>query len=175
MSRAAIRYAKAILENAISSGKAQAVNNDMKRIVDTIAENRELKTFLASPVVKQNFKQSAVEEIFAGVENDTKSLFQILAANSRFGILSEVASQYAILFDQHSGIETAHVTTAFPITKEIEEKVLAKVAEFSSKKINIKNKIDESIIGGFILRVGDKQFNASVAHRLNELKRELAN
>ena len=172
MSRAAIRYAKAILDNAISSNKAEMVNNDMKLIVSTITGNKELKTFLESPVVKQHFKQAAVEEIFSGVEKDTKSLFQLLAENARFEILSKVASQYSILYDNNIGVETAYVTTAFPINSEIEAKVLAKVAEFSDKKIKIKNKIDESIIGGFVLRVGDKQYNASVAYRLNELKRE---
>ena len=80
-----------------------------------------------------------------------------------------------MLYDNSIGVETAYVTTAFPINGEIEAKVLAKVAEFSDKKIIIKNKIDESIIGGFILRVGDKQYNASVAYRLNELKREFIN
>jgi F-type H+-transporting ATPase subunit delta len=74
-----------------------------------------------------------------------------------------------------NGIEVAKVTTAFPITPDLEAKVLAKIKEFSTSKITIENIIDPSIIGGFILRIGDQQYNASVANRLQELKREFSN
>ena len=83
--------------------------------------------------------------------------------------------QYNRLYDKSKGIEVAKVTTALPITPELETKVLAKIAEFSKKKITIHNIVDPEIIGGFILRVGDQQYNASVASKLSELKREFSN
>jgi F-type H+-transporting ATPase subunit delta len=74
-----------------------------------------------------------------------------------------------------NGVEVAKVTTAVPMDAALESKVLAKVATLSSKKITIENSVDPSIIGGFILRIGDKQYNASIANRLQVLKRELSN
>jgi F-type H+-transporting ATPase subunit delta len=74
-----------------------------------------------------------------------------------------------------NGVEVAKVTTAVSMDATLEAKVLAKVATLSSKKITIENNVDPSIIGGFILRIGDKQYNASVANRLQVLKRELSN
>ncbi len=175
MSRAAIRYAKAILDLANSNGKASNVNEDMKSIVVSIAESDELKDFLTNPTVKGEVKLSALSEIFASVQNETKGLFQLLLENKRFEILPAVASQYNQLFDELSGVEVANVTTAFPITPDLEAKVLAKIKVFSNKTITLKNIVDESIIGGFILRIGDKQFNASVANQLQTLRRELLN
>lgn len=175
MSRAAIRYAKAIIEIAQTSGKAEAVNNDMKLIVGTIAESHELKDFLSSPVIKMDVKKSALSEIFSNVQAETNSLFNLLFENKRFEILDAIAKEYNRLFDESNGIEVAKVTTAFPITAELQTKVLAKIAEFSNKKITIENIVDPTIIGGFILRVGDQQYNASVASKLGELKREFAN
>ncbi len=175
MSRAAIRYAKAILDIAQTSGKADAVNNDMKSIVNAVSESRDLKDFLNSPIIKIDVKKSALSEIFSNVQNETNSLFHLLFENKRFEILEAIAIQYNRLFDESNGIEVAKVTTAFPITPELETKVLAKIAEFSNKKITIQNLVDPTIIGGFILRVGDQQYNASVASKLNELKREFAN
>ncbi len=175
MSRAAIRYAKAILDIAQTSGKAEAVNNDMKSIVTSISDSPELREFLTSPIIKMDVKKSAVSEIFSNVQNETNSLFELLLENKRFEILEAIAIQYNRLFDESNGIEIAKVTTAFAITPELETKVLAKIAEFSNKKITIENSVDPAIIGGFILRIGDKQFNASVASKLNELKREFAN
>ena len=175
MSRAAIRYAKAILDIAQNSGKAEAVNNDMKSIVTAVGDSAELKEFLASPIIKMDVKKSAVSEIFSSVQNETNSLFQLLFENKRFEILESVAKEYKRLFDESNGVEVAKVTTAIAITPELESKVLAKIAEFSNKKITIENTIDPSIIGGFILRVGDQQYNASVANKLGELKREFSN
>ena len=175
MSRAAIRYAKAILETAVSNGKAESVNQDMKMIVDTVNSNAELHEFLKSPVVKPAEKYAAISEIFSSVQADTKGLFLLLKENKRFEILDGIAQQYNAQHDVLNGIEVAYVTTAFPITAELESKVLAKIKEFSSSKITLINKVDTAIIGGFILRIGDKQYNASVANRLQELKRELSN
>lgn len=175
MSRAAIRYAKAILETAVSSGKAESVNQDMKMILDTVNSNAELHAFLKSPVVKPAEKYAAISEIFSNVQPDTKGLFLLLQANKRFEILDGIAQQYNAQHDVLNGIEVAYVTTAFPITAELESKVLAKIKEFSTSKITLINQVDEAIIGGFILRIGDKQYNASVANRLQELKRELSN
>jgi F-type H+-transporting ATPase subunit delta len=99
----------------------------------------------------------------------------LLKENKRFEILAEIARQYNAQHDVLNGIEVAKVTTAFPITPDLEAKVLAKIKEFSTSKITIENIIDPSIIGGFILRIGDQQYNASVANRLQELKREFSN
>lgn len=175
MSRAAIRYAKAIIDIATTSGRAEAVNNDMKSIVLAVSQNAELKEFLANPVIKLENKKAALTSIFSDIQAETKSLFHLLFENKRFEILELIAQQYNALYDQSIGVEIAKVTTAFPITDDLQTKVLAKIAEFSNKKITIENIVDPAIIGGFILRVGDKQYNASVASKLGELKREFAN
>jgi F-type H+-transporting ATPase subunit delta len=173
--RAAIRYAKAILDLASSKNVAEAVNNDMKTIATTINGNQELNTFIQNPTIKVEVKESAVLEVFADTNGVTKGLFHLLFENKRFEILGEIASEYNNLFDESNGIEVAKVTTAVAMDATLEAKVLAKIATFSDKKITVENIIDPAIIGGFILRIGDKQYNASVANRLQVLKRELSN
>lgn len=175
MSRAAIRYAKAILEISLSNGNAVNVNEDMLSIVTSIAASAELIDFLSSPIISSEVKMNALSEVFVTVQSETKSLFRLLHENKRFEILAQVASQYNMLFDQMNNVEVAKVTTAFPITADLESKVLAKIATISDKKITIENIVDPKIIGGFILRIGDKQYNASVANGLQELKREFSN
>jgi F-type H+-transporting ATPase subunit delta len=173
--RAAIRYAKAILDLASSKNVAEAVNNDMKTIATTITGNQELSTFIQNPTMKVEVKENALLEVFADSNDVTKGLFKLLFENKRFEILAEIASEYNNLFDQSNGVEVAKVTTAVAMDAALEAKVLAKIATFSDKKITIENTIDPAIIGGFILRIGDKQYNASVANRLQVLKRELSN
>jgi len=173
--RAAIRYAKAILDLANSKGVAEAVNNDMKSIASAIESNEELSTFIENPTTTVEVKQSALLEVFSNINEVTKSLFRLLFENKRFEILSAIANEYTKVYDESNGVEVAKVTTAIPMDTELEAKVLAKIATLSDKKITIENIVDPSIIGGFILRIGDKQYNASVANRLQVLKRELSN
>ena len=173
--RAAIRYAKAILDTAHSKGVAVEVNTDMEQIASTINGNAELSDFIKNPTTKVEAKESALSEIFAGVNPVTQSLFRLLLENKRFELLAAIAGEYNKLFEDMNGVEVATVTTAIEMDKDLEAKVLAKILTFSNKKVIIKNVIDPAIIGGFILRIGDQQYNASVANRLRVLKRELSN
>jgi F-type H+-transporting ATPase subunit delta len=173
--RAAIRYAKAILDIATSKSVAKEVSQDMTLIANTIQNNLELSTFIQNPTMSVVVKQSALLEVFTSVNDVTKSLFRLLFENKRFEILESVAVEYNNLFDEANGVQIAKVTTAIAMTPELEAKVLAKIATLSDKKITIENTIDPAIIGGFILRIGDNQYNASVANRLQVLKRELSN
>ena len=172
MSRAAIRYAKAVLSLASDQNAAEAVNNDMKLIATTIKENVELSQALKNAIVKSDAKIEALTKIFPNINSISSRLFNLLMSNKRIDILGDVASKYTTLFDELIGKEIAQVTTAFPMNNDLEIKVLAKVKELTSKAVELENMVDESILGGFILRVGDKQYDASVSNKLNKLKRE---
>ena len=174
MSRAAIRYAKALLSFSSDAKQAAAVNADMKQIRFSIAGSSDLKEFLSSPIIKIEQKKSAVEAIFANVQAETTKLFQLLQENKRFELLYEIAVQFNHAYDEIEGVEVAYVTTAIALSGELEQLVLSKIATFSSKKITIENSVNPDIIGGFILRIGDMQYNASVANKLQELKREFS-
>jgi F-type H+-transporting ATPase subunit delta len=171
-SRAAVRYAKAVLSLATDKNKAEAVNNDMKLMAKTITENIELGNMLNNAVIKSETKKATLTAIFPNLNQISSNLFDVLISNKRVNILNDIAIQYSILFDTFNGKQVAKVTTAIPMTKELEIKVLAKVKELTNKEVALENIVDETILGGFILRVGDKQYNASISNKLNKLKRE---
>jgi len=172
-SRAAIRYAKAILSFALEQQKEVQVNEDMMLIASTIEESDELQVLLTSPVIKTELKKAALNQLFASkVSNLTIGLINLLIDNKRLAILSYVAKKYTVLFDKLKGIEVAKVTTAFPLTDALNKKVLSKVKELTGKEATIENVINPEIIGGFILRIGDVQYDASVANKLQGLKRQ---
>ncbi|RTY95942.1 ATP synthase F1 subunit delta [Flavobacterium sp. GT3R68] len=173
--RAAIRYAKAILDMADTIGVANEVSSDMALIASTVNGNEELNTFIQNPTITVEVKENALQAIFADVNGVTKGLFHLLFENKRFEILEGIALEYNKLYDEMNGVEVAHVTTAIPMDIDLKAKVAAKIATFSDKKVTIENTVDPSIIGGFIIRIGDKQYNASIANRLQVLKRELSN
>ena len=170
--RAAIRYAKAILSLAKEQNAAEQVNDDMKLIVNTVSGSDDLKQVLKSSVIKSDVKIQALTKIFPNLSKVSTGLFDVLATNKRIDILAEVATNFNALYDEMVGKETATVTTAVPLTDDLEIKVMAKIKELTDKAVALENIVDESILGGFILRIGDKQYNASIANQLNKLKRE---
>lgn len=171
--RAAIRYAKAVLNLAKDQNAAEAVNNDMKQIAAAVAQNEDLNAMLLSPVIKSSAKKAALLEIFKNANVATVNLIDTLIINKRLTLLEDIALKVNQLYDELKGIEVAQVTTAVPLTDDLKVKVLAKVKELIGKKVEVQNIIDETILGGFILRVGDIQYNASLANKLGKLKREL--
>ena len=174
-SRAAIRYAKAVLDQANHANISEVVFGDMKSIQETLAGSKELRVVLQSPAVKAEDKKQALLQIFEKNSDVTKALIQILTSNKRINLLGGVALAYVDLYNDSKGVKTATVITAVTLTPEIEAKVLSKLKEMTgSDNITINNTIDESIIGGFILRVGDLQYNASIANQLGNLKREFS-
>lgn len=173
--RAAIRYAKAILQHVDDASKAKALFEDMQDIHKTLAHSKELRNVLKSPIIKGEDKKEALLKIFNHQTEDTKDLITVLATNQRTNLLEEVAKSYIDLYNETQGVKLATVTTAVALSENIEKQVLAKVEMLTgSKKVTLDNEIDPSIIGGFILRVGDLQYNASVSNQLGNLKREFS-
>lgn len=175
MSRAAIRYAKAILLKANENNTEAVVFGDMQSVYKTIEESRELQMVLQSPVITATDKKNALLKIFSSQSEATHSLINILVDNKRTTLLSKVAKSYIDIYNEQNGVKAATVVSAVPLTPELEEKVLAKVKELSgSDKVTLKSEVDPAIIGGFVLRIDDIQYNASVAHQLANLKTEFS-
>tara|TARA_R110002126_G_scaffold291693_1_gene455349 strand:- start:6025 stop:6582 length:558 start_codon:yes stop_codon:yes gene_type:complete len=174
--RAALRYAKAILNLAKDTNSETIVDSDMKLIAATIAENNEFEVMLRSPVIKAKDKMKVLNALFTGkINNITLGLFNLLEENKRISMLEPIAKQYSIIYDFLKHVQVAKVTTAVPLTKAIEEKVIAKIVALTGENANLENVVNPAILGGFILRVGDVQYDASISNYLNELKKEFDN
>ena len=172
-SKAAVRYAKAILSFALEQQNEVQVNEDMLLITNTIEESKDLQLLLSSPIIKSQLKKGAIKEVFSSkVTSLTISLIDLLIDNKRLSILNDVAKKYTVLFDKLKGIEVAIVTTAVPLTEALNKQVLSKVKEITGKEATIENNVNPDIIGGFILRIGDVQYDASIANKLEGLKRQ---
>ncbi|WP_196895711.1 ATP synthase F1 subunit delta [Aureivirga marina] len=174
--RVALRYAKAIADVATEKNVASDVYNDMNMIVETIRESQDLQTLLKSPLLHSDVKKGALESIFGGKVNAVSmDLMQLLITNKRIDILDVIAERYISLADTLAGKQVATVTTAVALTAELEAQILAKVKEITGNDATLESIIDPEVIGGFILRVGDVQFDASVASKLKALKVKFEN
>lgn len=174
-SRAAIRYAKAILDLASDKKATDAVEKDMRSIIATVSNSKELREVLASPVIGGATKKKVLSEIFKGSHAISEGVIAMLVDNKRISILNEVALKYIIQNEQLKGKDVAYLTTAVAMNAALEKKILGQVTKLTGTKVTLENTVDDTIIGGFVLRVGDLQYDASIANKLNNLKREFTN
>jgi F-type H+-transporting ATPase subunit delta len=174
LSRAASRYAKAVLGIAQDKGQADAVNADMRDILSTVSKSKDLRSFLTSPLLKADQKKSGLKEVFKSSNAITQGLFDLLASKNRTAILEDVAMSYVVMYEDLNKREIATVTTAVELSAVLEEKILAKAKTLAGKDITLVKKVDPSILGGYILRVGDREINASVERSFSELRRTFA-
>jgi F-type H+-transporting ATPase subunit delta len=171
--RVAYRYAKALMELSIEQKAVRTVEKDMRLVEETIEGNESLNDVLNSPVLKSADKEKAMEALFKGSQPLSVQLFKLLSRNKRIGILDVVASEFIALCEKAKGQDIAKVVTPVPLTAELEKKLLKQIESITGGEVSIENTVDESLIGGFILRVGDLEYNASIASKLGNIKREL--
>ncbi|MGB0837523.1 MAG: ATP synthase F1 subunit delta [Flavobacteriaceae bacterium] len=165
------RYAKAVLNLGLEKDLADVIDANMKLIAETIDENIELRAVLESPVIKSDLKLAVLKDLFESKVNAIcVGLFNVLVENKRLPLLRDIAAQYNVLYNHFKAVDRAIVTTAVPLSADLETKVLAKVKELTGKEAAIENVVDSSIIGGFILRIGDLQYDASISNQLNSLR-----
>ena len=175
-SKVGLRYAKAALQQAIEDNNVKAVFEDMQGVHATVADSKELRLALQSPVIKSSDKEAVLLELFKGTQKTTQNLIKVMAANERTQYLGDVAAGFIGLYNDTQGVKVVKVTTAVALDGALKDKVLAKAKSLTgSDNVSLENEIDPEIIGGFVLRVGDMQYNASISNQLSTLRKEFSN
>ena len=170
--RVASRYAKSFIEFTIEQGVLEQAYADMKFISEVCAANHDFVSFLKSPLIKTDKKQAILKMVFEGKLNKvTDAYIQLITDKKREIYLAEIATEFLNQYKENKKILTAVITTANGVDDDIRKKVMEIVKGVSSSEVVLEEKISKDIIGGFILRVGDKQIDASIARKLNNLKR----
>lgn len=170
--RVAARYAKAFIDLTIQQGVLEVAYTDMKCIADVCKSNRDFVNFLKSPIIKTDKKQEVLMHVFAGKLNKvTETYLQLIAAKKREIYLPEIATEFVNQYKEKKNILTAVITTAYGIDDVVRKQVIDLVKGNGSSEVVLEEKINKDIIGGFIVRVGDKQVDASILNKLNDLKR----
>ncbi|MEO6904615.1 MAG: ATP synthase F1 subunit delta [Bacteroidia bacterium] len=169
--RIASRYAKSFIELAMEQGVLEEVYADMKLILETTKTSPDLVALLKSPIIDTNKKAVILKEIFETKINKlTLSYIQLIINKKREEHLVTIAQEFIIQYKEKKKILTAVITTAFGIDDITRKKVMEVVKGTGNNEVVLEEKIDKDIIGGFILRVGDKQIDASIARKLINLK-----
>lgn len=174
--KVASRYAKSLLDLAKENNTLEEVKNDMVLIDQVIDKNDELKSILENPIIPLDKKIAILNGVFGdNVNKITKSFFNIIVNKGRSSVIYGTAKEFTQQYNVLKGIVTAEVTTAIALDGNAKQEVVSIVKkELGANDVIVKERIDDKIIGGFVLKVGDKQFDASIANGLSKLKKEFA-
>jgi F-type H+-transporting ATPase subunit delta len=166
------RYAKAIFDLAIDSKSADKVERDFVSLKDLLKESVNLREAVQNPVISKFEQRSAMDFILkkVGVTELTGRFMSVLIDNGRLKILAEVADSYFEMAKEHRGEITANVTSAVPLTKQQITNIEELLGKSLGKIVKVTGVVDESILGGIIVRVGSKMLDASVQGGLEKLK-----
>ncbi len=175
-SKAAARYAKSLIDLSTEQNALQDMMNDMVLFEKVVDDNSELEAILRNPIVPLDKKAGILNDVFGNkVHEITKSFLKLVVNKGRAGILFETSKQFISQYQFIKGIVTAEVTSAIALTEDAKSEIIALVKrEVGANEVLIKEKVNEKLIGGFVLKVGDKQFDASISGGLRKLKKEFA-
>ena len=141
--------------------------------LNTVNASRELKLALQNPIIQSEKKLVLLNQLFKGkVSQVTSSFFTLITRKTREAMLFEVAQEFHAQYNELNNIEVATITTPFRLTDDLRAEFTKAAEKISGKKIELKEKVDASLIGGFVLKIKDRQIDNSVQSRLNELRME---
>ena len=168
------RYAEALFQLSEEENITKEIYNELHDVVEVIKNNKELDNVLKSPLVAKNEKTQLIEALFNNkINKDLKNFIKILVEKGRISSLKSIELTFKeLLNDKHNIIEGT-VISAIALTekqvKELEEKLSKKY----NKNVTLENEVDQSILGGVLVRLGNTQIDGSVKTRLNNIKDQL--
>jgi F-type H+-transporting ATPase subunit delta len=170
--RVASRYAKSFIDLTIELGVLEQAFSDMKYILEVCEIEHELIVFLKSPVIKTDKKQAVLKQLFSGKLNKiTEDYIYLITAKKREVYLVEIAEEFLNQYRIKKNILTAVITSASGLDDTARKAIIALVKGSGTAEVVLQEKIDKDLIGGFIVRVEDRQVDASVSRKLSLLQR----
>lgn len=174
--RISSRYAKSVLDFATEQSQVEDVVSDMKTFL-AMAENRDLQLLLKSPIINASSKKRVFDALFGrSLSKTTNTFFNIVLRKGRENLLPEIANEFILQYKLKNKISEVKLTTAY----ELSEAELSRINQALSDSNNTLDKIDlqtavnPDLIGGFVIEIDDKLYDASVAHKLDLVKKEFS-
>jgi F-type H+-transporting ATPase subunit delta len=173
--KVAKRYAKSLLDLSREQGVLDAVNADMQLLAQVCDANRDLTLLLSNPIINSDKKLNVLQSVFgSSVSKLSMAFFDILTRKGREANLAAIAKEFVAMYKKSKGIETAVITSAVALNDSLRAQIQKALAENVKASVELVEKVDSKLIGGFVLRIGDRQFDSSVASELRKLTREFS-
>jgi F-type H+-transporting ATPase subunit delta len=167
------RYADAAFEIALRDGTVETWRKELESAAAT-STGSELERVLANPSVPLDQRVAVAEQVFASLSGPVRNLVLLLVRRNRIEQLPRVAAEFRRLDDRRNGLTHATATSAAPLGADEIKAVTARLEELTGGRIDLETAVDASLLGGIVVRVGDRLIDGSVRGRLERLRNQLA-
>jgi len=175
ISKIAKRYARALLDIGKEDGKYERYGSELKEFAKICSENQDFLNILSSPIFSVEERMKILDKVLKKINFSevVNNFLRVLLERKRINRVFEITEYYSMLLDEFLGIARAKIITARPIKKKTLDKLVAALEKFTSKKVEAETEVDESIIGGVVVRIGNLVLDGSIVAQLEGLKESL--
>jgi F-type H+-transporting ATPase subunit delta len=174
--RVAVRYAKSLISLAIENKKLEKVKADIDLLNNLCLEVRPFYNFIKNPIINSYKKLGIFQKLFENrIDELSYKFIEIITKKGREDILPEIGEEFLKEYRTYKNIEIVAITTPIALDEELKNEFISLTRTLigKDKKVEIKEKVNEDLLGGFVLRIGDKQIDDSVSSKLRDLKKKL--
>lgn len=173
--KVASRYASALLEEANRINILEEINKDIQFLDDTISANRDLLLMLKSPIVNSSLKQNVLKAVFGDKVNAlTMNFLDLLVRKRRESIVTDILFAFTEVYNEFKNIKAVELVSATPLGAEEEAKIIESIKQqLDGASLDVKKSVDPGLLGGFVIKIGDKVFDTSLRNKLSALKRSI--
>ncbi|ETT65109.1 F0F1 ATP synthase subunit delta [Paenibacillus sp. FSL H8-0457] len=169
---AAKRYARALFEVAAQQQKGLEVEEELRAVVHAIEGDADIRKFIATPNVPQSVKMNVISQALAGkVSQPVLNTIELLLDRGRAEMFAELLNSYVKIQGASLGLADATVYSTYPLSDQEKEQVASEFGQLAHQKIRVTNVVDESLLGGLKVVIGDKLYDGSIAGKLERLEK----
>lgn len=172
-SKVAARYAQALLEITEEKQKTDVAISNMNFLRSTVEENRDFQLFLKNPIIKSDKKIAILETVFNQFDEVTMAFIRLITKNGREALLPSIAYEFEARMKRLRGIVPITLTSAVKLDASVKDTIVKKLSAQVEGKLDVEERIDEKLIGGFMVRMGDIQIDASILRQFKEMRKSL--
>lgn len=170
--KSAVRYAISLLELCDEQHKTDVVEKDILQILGA-AQNRDFHLFINSPIISVEKKIAVFDKLFPQVDDLTRKFLRLITVKKREYEVVEIADAFIKLLKKEKGISEVELTSAVPLDEATKNIILTKIKSITLDKVELKEKIDKSLIGGFTVKVDDQMIDVSIKQQFKNLRQYL--
>jgi F-type H+-transporting ATPase subunit delta len=167
-------YAEALFDVAKDKGKLDQVHEELAQFADAIAENRDMQVFLFSPYFSSAEKREGIERAVSGADEEFVNFLGLLAEKHRMPLIFRIRRKFDEMWKHENRRLDVTVTSAVELDPKVVEEIGAAIEKQTDQSVDVTSRVDDAILGGIVLQVGNMVLDASIRNRLEKLRKTVA-
>jgi ATP synthase F1 delta subunit len=174
MEEIATVYARSLFEAAMDAGSLDEVREQVGQVADAIGDDRDLQVFFFSPYLTSDEKKDGLRKAISDAEPIVQNFLELLIENHRMPALFRIRREFDHLWEHENKLLPVQITSAVELDDEVKAQIIDRIAQQTGQKVESSSSVDPDILGGLVVRVGNTVLDASIRHRLEQLRKQVA-